>query len=90
MTDPNVPGGNPDENRSEYMVRLAVELRQLGVSETVTRYLLLNYPLESIDRQLLYLPYRNAKRRSSLIVASIKDDYGAPANMPEDVEANYE
>lgn len=68
----------------EWLVQLALEMMRLGVSETVVRDLLAGYPPERIERQLRYLPFRNAKKPVSLLVASIKDDYEAPTGFAEE------
>lgn len=68
-----------DETRGDRMVRLAAQLMQLGVSDVQVRRLL-SFDLDLVERQLDWLPYRSARKRSSLIVAAIEHDYEAPAN----------
>jgi hypothetical protein len=57
---------------------------QAGVSDKVLVDLLVAYPLDLIERQLRYLPYRKAKKPVSLLVAAIQNDYEPPANYPGD------
>lgn len=76
----------PDETRQDRMVRLAARLMQFGVSERqILR--LLTFDLDRIERQLNWLPYRQARKRASLIVSAIEEDYEAPANWEESNEA---
>lgn len=67
------------ESRNERMVRLAGRLLQIGVSGHQVRRLLL-HDLDKVERQLDWLPYRSARKKASLIVAAIEQDYEAPAN----------
>jgi len=53
---------------------------EIGVSPKVTHELL-RYDPEVIEQQLRWLPARNARRPSSLIVAAIKDNYEKPATI---------
>jgi hypothetical protein len=73
----------PSETPGDRMVRLAVALRRLGVSEHVTRDLLLGFSADRIEQQLIWLQFRRPKRRSSLVVAAIKGDYEKPAALIE-------
>ncbi len=63
---------------SDRAVILASELLQLGVSRLGVTELLTHYPEEQIERQLLYLPFRKAKRPGALIVEAIRHDYTPP------------
>jgi hypothetical protein len=57
--------------------KLAVELMRLGISRAGTVELL-SYPLDVVERQLAYLPFRKAKRPSAFIVDAIRNDYSPP------------
>ncbi|HEY3780312.1 MAG TPA: hypothetical protein VGL56_04455 [Fimbriimonadaceae bacterium] len=63
---------------SDRAVILASELLQLGVSRVGVTELLAHYPEEQIERQLLYLQFRNAKRPGAFIVEAIRRDYSPP------------
>ena len=73
----------PEESRRDRLVRLAVALQRLGVSERETFKLLSEFDLDQIERQLNWLPLRNPKKQASLIVTSIREDYEAPAGAIE-------
>lgn len=73
------PHADP-EIRSERMVRLAMELMDLGVDIPVVRELL-TYDLDVVERQLRWLPDRNARKPTSFIVAAIRNNYECPANF---------
>ncbi|MHB8636961.1 MAG: hypothetical protein ACYC96_10890 [Fimbriimonadaceae bacterium] len=73
----------PEESRRDRLVRLAVALQRLGVSERETFKLLSEFELDQIERQLNWLPLRNPKKQASLIVTAIREDYEAPAGAIE-------
>jgi len=75
----------PNETRFERQVRLAARLMQLGVSRSQITQLLL-HDLDQVERQLDWLPYRRARKRSSLIVSAIEQDFEAPADWSPDEE----
>ena len=60
---------------------LALDLLRLGVSSSGAMQLLDNHPLHVIERQLDYLPYRNAKRPEALIINAIRFDYSPPKEL---------
>lgn len=62
----------------EKKVQLASELHLLGVSKDGVIELLWKYPLEQIEAQLKYLPYRKAKRPEAMIFESIRKNYSPP------------
>ncbi len=66
------------------MVRLAVEMRQLGVKPSHVRRILMNYDLDDIEAQLRFLPYRKFRNKASMLVASIDQSFEEPANFPHD------
>jgi hypothetical protein len=62
----------------ERSVAAAAALMRLGVSRAGVVDLLSHHPLEIIERQLRFLPLRDAKRPEALIVDAIRNDYSAP------------
>lgn len=59
------------------MTRLAMELMLLGVSKSGVEQLLM-HPLDEIERQLAYLPYRKANRPEAFIIEAVRHAYSAP------------
>ncbi len=59
-------------------IQIAVELQRLGVSKAGIIDILTNYPHDVIERQLLFLPYRKAKRKEAFIIDAIRNNYSAP------------
>lgn len=59
-------------------IELAKRLHLIGVSKDGVIELLWKYPLERIEAQLEYLPYRKAKRPEAMIIESIRKDYTPP------------
>lgn len=59
-------------------VILAGKLLELGVSQVGITEILSQYPLEQIERQILFFPFRKAKRSGAFIVQAIRHDYSAP------------
>jgi len=59
-------------------VKIAIELQQLGVSQSGAAQLLTQHSFEEIERQLQYLPYRKAKRPEAMIVEAIRNNYSPP------------
>jgi hypothetical protein len=55
------------------------KLLALGVLREQADLLLMNYPLERIERQIAWLPYRHAKNPARLLIAAIEHDYEPPA-----------
>ncbi|MBS1714606.1 MAG: hypothetical protein JST30_09750 [Armatimonadetes bacterium] len=62
----------------EEKTQLAVALMRIGVSKRGVEELLTNYPVETIKRQLAFLPFRKARRPEALIVESIRNDFSPP------------
>lgn len=50
-----------------------------GITSDQAQFLTENYPINRIERQLDWLPYRNAKNPASFLVAAIREDYEAPS-----------
>lgn len=59
-------------------VAAAAELMRLGVSRVMIVDLLVQYPIERIERQLKFLPMRKCRRPEAFIVEAIRNDYSAP------------
>lgn len=59
-------------------IQVAMELQKLGVSRAGCIELLSSYPLEDIERQLQYLPYRKAKRPEAFIIEAVRNGYSPP------------
>lgn len=66
---------------TDKQTELAVALMRLGVSQEVVVDLLVQYPLDVIESQLQYLPYRRAKRKEAFIVEAIRKNYSPPKEM---------
>jgi len=62
----------------ERYLKAALGLQKLGVSQSGSLQLMNQYPLETIERQLFFLPMRKAKRPSAFIVDAIRFDYSPP------------
>lgn len=62
----------------EKKIELARRLHLVGVSKDGVIELLWKYPLERIEAQLEYLPFRKAKRPEAMIIESIRKDYTPP------------
>ncbi len=73
--------------RSEREAEAKAELFRLGVSRSQILELMKRYNLERVEKQLEWLPYRHARKPSSLIVAAIKEDYEEPAAALEQTAA---
>ncbi len=59
-------------------IELAKRLHLVGVSKDGVIELLWKFPLEQIEAQLEYLPYRKAKRPEAMIIESIRKNYSPP------------
>jgi len=51
---------------------------RLHVSRERVVEILSSYPIEQIERQLAYLPFRNARRPGAFIIQSIRHNYSPP------------
>lgn len=69
------------ETASERFLRIAMALRVLGVSDIQTRLLLSQYDINRIEQQLMWLPFRNSRKKASMIVSAIQQNYDKPANF---------
>lgn len=61
------------------LLRIAVELQLLGVSQRGVTELFRDYSPEAIEQQLAYLPYRKKPRRpEAFIIEAVRNNYSAP------------
>jgi hypothetical protein len=76
--------------------RVANELAKLHLSQRGVVSLLQNYPLDAIELQLQYLPFRNARRPNAFIVDAIRGNYSPPKEftyakyLPESQSTTHE
>lgn len=61
--------------------RIATELMRLGVSHRGVQELLVGYPYEAIERQLVFLPFRKAKRPEAMIIEAVRNNYSPPKEL---------
>lgn len=61
-----------------YAVEIAKRLHLLCVSNSGIVELMSSYPLDLIERQLDYLPYRKAKRPEAFIIEAVRNNYSPP------------
>ena len=59
----------------------SMRLQRLGVSQAGTVELISQYPIEAIEAQLDWLPYRKAKRPGAFIVEAIRNSYSPPKEL---------
>lgn len=57
---------------------LAIELMRLGISQAGVAELMATSSIEEIERQLLYLPHRKAKRPSAFLIEAVRNKYSPP------------
>jgi len=63
------------------------ELVNIGVNENVVLDLFKKYPLERIENQIKWLPYRkNDRNKAGLVVKAIKENYMIPASYEKKIE----
>lgn len=74
--------------QSEREADIKVALIKLGVRRSRIMEIVEHYDLTRIERQLRWLPYRRARKPSSLIVSAIKEDYEEPAAALEPQPSN--
>lgn len=89
---PDSSGLSPKElsdlERSGREAEVKVELLRLGVSRSQILEIVERYSLERIERQLRWLPYRRARKPSSLIVSAIREDFEVPSAALEQQPSN--
>jgi hypothetical protein len=66
---------SPEERTRDYLKQ---RLLRLGVSGEQADFLLAHYAAEEVERQIDWLPYRNAKSPAGFVVAAIEGSYGEP------------
>ena len=62
----------------ERATQIAVGLMRLCVSKAGIAELFKNHSYEDIEKQLMYLPYRKAKRPEAFIMEAVRHNYSAP------------
>jgi len=65
----------------ERMTAVAIELKKLGVSQAGVLELLGRYPIELVEAQLSYLPYRKARRPEAFIIQAVRNNFSAPKEL---------
>jgi hypothetical protein len=75
---PTEPGASEKPVLEGPAAELYKRLAGLGVVHDEVDRLFREYDLESIERQLRWLPYRKAKNPARFIIAAIEDDYDEP------------
>ena len=68
----------PEDGADDATAQVRRRLLSLGVSKEQVSLLMDSFDLERIQRQLDWLPYRNARIPSHFIVAAIQGDYEEP------------
>ena len=61
-------------------VEIAGRLLQLGISHAGCIELL-QFPLDEVERQLDYLPYRKAKRPGAFLINAVRNRYSPPKEI---------
>ncbi len=59
-------------------VAVAAKLLQLGISHSGVVELLQYYPIDQIELQLKWLPFRNAKRPGAFLINAVRNHYSLP------------
>lgn len=67
-----------DEDRINAMRDTILRLCAYGISEDEAAHLVATYPLERIERQILWMGYRQARTPARFLIAAIRNDYDAP------------
>lgn len=60
------------------MVKVAAELMKLQISNKAVSDLLLYFPLEEIEAQIRYLPFRKYRRPGPFLIDAIRFNYSPP------------
>lgn len=82
--DPERTDAPATETNRDRMVRVAMELMKAGVSGQQARRLLGRHDLDRIEQQLRWIDFRNPRKKASLLVAAIENDFEEPANAGRD------
>jgi len=72
-----------DTKRRNYCFQEFVKYK---VNDNVSLSLFRKYPLDRIEQQIKWLPYRSARNKSSILVKSIKENWTMPARYENEVE----
>lgn len=75
-------GVSPVESEDSPQGETLRSLMAAGVSRQDATHLIGSFPLEAIQQQLDWLPYREARLPARFLVAAIENDYEAPVNLP--------
>ena len=78
--EPTEPPGDPQE-RAVWEIRQS--LRLLGVSKDQIERILTNYPIQQIQQQVEWLPYRNANNPMRYLIAAIEGHYDMPLSLKQ-------
>lgn len=62
----------------EKLNQLAIELMRLGISQAGAAELMATSSIEEIERQLLFLPHRKAKRPGAFLIEAVRNKYSPP------------
>jgi len=62
----------------EKLNQIALELMRLGISQAGVAELMATSPVEEIERQLLFLPHRKAKRPGAFLIEAVRNHYSPP------------
>jgi hypothetical protein len=76
--DNPVADETPDAKR---LRELKAKLQLCGVNRLKSEQLVTLYPLERIEHQIDWLPYRHAKTPSRYLIAAIEHNYGIPTAL---------
>lgn len=82
--------GEPATPEEAVLVDTRQRLRLLGLTKDEVDTLVARFPIERIQRQLYYLPYRHAKSPARFLMAAIESDYEPPLALrhkPTDEQA---
>lgn len=66
---------------SDPNAELRSELLRAGLLPNQANELIARFDEVRIRRQLMWLPYRNVRKRAGFLIAAVKDDYEAPAGF---------
>lgn len=72
----------------EKLNQIALELMRLGISQAGVADLMATSPLEEIERQLLFLPHRKAKRPGAFLIDAVRNHYSPPKEFYAPTQAH--
>jgi hypothetical protein len=76
----------PEDPTARAIWEVRQVLRAMGVTKDQAENLFARYPLERIERQMAWLPYRNAKNPLGFLLAAIEGDYEIPLTLRQEVQ----